>query len=248
MLRPGDTFEFPDNGFEERVLFGAYPPGSSIPLVVERAGTRHTVVLRAGAAETQGPLVTTFTLLFLSFFAVAALLAVQRPDDPRARALASFLAAFPLGVFDLVGTTSADQELLRDVLQPLILAIACHQLLTFATIFPEPALRGFRDVLRRVNLPLALTVAATSLVDNAMGDLLGRVAPHWLAAAPAALFVIYFVLVIASLFGALRDARGVDRQRVLWVALSIGVGFSGSSSTSRPSSSAIIRRGSCTRS
>jgi hypothetical protein len=161
--------------------------------------------------------------------AIAFVVALRRPDAPDARALATFLFAFGLGSF-VIPAWLPDPVLaaIAPLRGPLILLGIGYATL-FACVFPRPAERGARAVIRRAAVPVVLTLMAGSyaiaLLRNA-----GLASPAALSTAATvvqdATYALLACMVIAFAIGAI-TASGPDRRRVLWASGSVLAGFSG---------------------
>ena len=169
-----------------------------------------------------------FNVIRFAMIFIGIVIAVRRPDDKPARALVTFLIALGMTLV-AGGAWLADPaylvwRVLRNPLQNLALA----QCVIYACIFPALPEHGFRRWLHRVNPWFAVFVSIVSITSTIYQDV------HF-ASLPLGPFQFFFdwcgmllvVGIFAGYWAAIAETHGTDRQRVVWAAGSICVGFLG---------------------
>lgn len=227
-LQPGDVIAAV-GAMPPRLRYNAEPAGYTQRWNVTR-GAQHFVTTTEFTAIAQRDLMLyeIFNVVRLAMVLVAMLVALRRPDDAAARALVTFLVLMGLALL-LAGAWLPDPwygvwHLLRGPLQ----IISLSQALLYACLFPAASPSGQRAWLRAINpwLTLVLVCAVLALdgwdqspagIPN-LGPLTTII--EW---SP----MVYFLAMFRAFALARRDASPSDRQRLSWVARSIGIGFCG---------------------
>jgi hypothetical protein len=231
-IAPGDRLKLAQDTPDERIRLRTLRSGEPIAFDVFRHGVGKRVVL-SDSAPAVTPLNVSLSeaFVFLTYAVMALLIVRRRSEDPRALELAGFLAAFAFG-----GALSS--LVLQQVRGPWwvacgVVAQSAYVLggtfvTAFCASFPHPAERGFRAWVRRANAPVTLV----ALLLTVVGILGPYLAPErglsLLSITPFSLCWVFFIGgSLGSLGVSLARARGLERQQLLWIALTFGFGFSG---------------------
>jgi hypothetical protein len=223
-VRVGDVLRLHDDSFSERMRFLRQRTGETFVFDRER-GSPVTVRLVPAPVP---PFAYVFLALALSFVVVGGLLALRTPRLPEARALASMLILLGV-VFSLSPQPWMPPALVASVLigsypiQFLAFGCAVH----LATIFPAPAERGWRALVRRANpfvTAFMMLIGGWIATSGYAGE---RAAPAPVTLIGRFVWVYFLIAITSSFWIANRTASGADRKRVRWVSTSLAVGFSG---------------------
>ena len=164
-----------------------------------------------------------------AFLLIAGIVAWRRGDDPAARALALFLAAYgaALGInFNIV----ADPNLrfVPFLLTETLFALGAAAVLAFACSFPPPQPGGIRERLLRATPAigaLGLLLAGAHLFS---GFVFGNfTATRVFLVAYAVWYATVLVLALGSFIASYRTASGAERVRMWWMLMTFAIGFSG---------------------
>jgi len=227
-LLPGDVI-VPPGVLALRMRYGAEPSGFTQRWNVTRGTQQFTTATEVTPlAQRDLVLYEIFNIVRLAMVLVAILVALRRPEDAAARALVTFLVLMGATLV-LAGAWLPDPlfglwHLLRSPLEILSLS----QALLYACLFPRGSPSGQRAWLRAINPWYTLVTAAAALAleawDQSPAGLpnLGVLGPlfEW---SP----MLYFFAMFRAFALARRGASPSDRQRLSWVARSIGIGFAG---------------------
>ncbi|HTU70442.1 MAG TPA: hypothetical protein VMF11_08980 [Candidatus Baltobacteraceae bacterium] len=216
-----------ERSFDNVLRASTLRPGDAITLV--RPDGSHTVIV---ARRAQIPLALTIAILAsrLSFLLVAALIVWRRPDDPAARALATFLACYGAAM-NTGAPLWAGPPLARFfglVAEQWLFVIGAGGFVLFACRFPERARSGWKVSLERAVAPLVAFGLALSPFQ-----IYSEILHHASLAARIVLstFIVYYaallVTALALLLASFRSAAGADRVRMSWVLGVFAFGFSG---------------------
>jgi hypothetical protein len=228
----GDRLKLARDTPDERIRLRTLRSGEPIAFDVFRNGAGKRVVL-SDSAPAYTPLEISLleAFVFLTYGAMALLIVRRRSGDSRALELAGFLAAFALG-----GALSS--LVLEHVRGPWWVACGVvaqsayvmggYFVTAFCSSFPHPAERGFRRWVGRANVPVAF-VALILTVVGILGPYLDpKGGLSLLSITPFSLCWVFFIGgSLGSLGVSLARARGLERQQLLWIALTFGFGFSG---------------------
>jgi hypothetical protein len=227
-LLPGDII-VPPGVLPLRMRYGAEPAGFTQRWSVTRAAQQFTTTTEVTPlAQRDLVLYEIFNVVRLAMVLVAMLVALRRPDDAAARALVTFLVLMgvtlvPGGAW-LPDALFALWRLLRSPLEILSLS----QALLYACLFPRGSPIGQRARLRAIN-PWYTLVTTTAVVALEVWDQSAVGLPD-LGPLPTLVEwspMLYFLAMFRAFALAGRDASPSDRQRLSWVARSIGIGFAG---------------------
>ncbi|HEY8314378.1 MAG TPA: hypothetical protein VIG51_09405 [Candidatus Baltobacteraceae bacterium] len=202
-------------------------PDDTCHMTIDHLGSVRHARLNASKGSVP-PLYATIALIFvkLTFLVMGALLVWKRADERAARSLSTFFICFGLAAGS--GFTrfhAAWQLAIAYIAVESLFVIGGGAAVLFATCFPQPDRTGLRAVLRTITPPLvAILIGCTivrivaSMFGKEFNELIYVIVLFWVYAA---------VSVVASLTIALLRSSGIDRQRLLWVAATFAVGFSG---------------------
>jgi hypothetical protein len=231
-IHAGDRLMLADDTADERIRVRTLRAGEPVTYRVQSAGASRDVVLRDPApARASSAELLLQALLFLSYAGIALLIVRRRSDDARALELAAFLALFAFGA----GASSLLLQFVRSYWW-VVVGLAAQSAYAlgggFATLFcssfPQPAAGGFRGFVRRATPAVTLIAIVFTFV--------GIAGPYFwpssdlaiLSLTPFSLCWVFFIAgSLGSLGLSLARARGLERQQLLWVALTFGLGFSG---------------------
>ncbi|MBC5804544.1 MAG: hypothetical protein GIX03_16420 [Candidatus Eremiobacteraeota bacterium] len=170
-----------------------------------------------------------FQFIRIVFVVVAALIVFRRPQRADARALAAFLIStiFVVARWPWYSATLAG---VLDILRSATVVYGLMQALRFATIFPAPSTRGIRRLFEHAN-PYATAVALAIAVYAPLTTIALDVAWSQVTNIVSALSIVLIIYVVAGLASGFltgaREALPADRQRLRWIAFSIGIGLGG---------------------
>ena len=228
-IRAGDIIRPQDPSWAQHLEFRASVPGDTRRLIVTHDGRTRTVSFVEIPRWNLSSQVFTFVVVFTSFtlFVGAALIAIRASGQRAARLLAGFFVCLGLAIN---GQASLDmpQPWLSAawlVLEPAFAYLAGANFSLFAAVFPEPGGR-FRTLIERTTAPI--TAGLIGLAIYAQASLIfGTAAVQPWKVFPLYGFLLYIVASAIAFAIAERRSRGVDRQRVRWVAVSLLFGLSG---------------------
>ncbi|HEY0380935.1 MAG TPA: hypothetical protein VGC72_01940 [Candidatus Elarobacter sp.] len=228
-VHPGDRAALEDNSLANRlrllrgragerfVFAGTTPDGKPVRFVdtVQRTGP-------------PGPAHWIYELMGVVFIVVGLLVAVRRPADPVARRLVALflsLAAIihPNGPWTPIWLTG----FIVLGVGPFAQVFSAYAALSLAVTFPQPSARGIRRFLRRFNPWLLAATLAVEAVAIVLSVVLQRPTPRWLSMVATVETLAFFAAITVAFVVAIRGATGADKQRVRWVAYSLGIGFAG---------------------
>jgi hypothetical protein len=229
-LRVGDRIQPRGRAWSARDTVSTWPAGTVLTWNVVRDGHRfHARTVVSAPSPDDIVFAEIVNALRFAMLVVAFVVALRRPDAADARALATFLIAFGLASFT-VPAWLPDRAIaaLASLRGPIVFAGIGYATL-FACVFPSPAVRGLRGLIRRLTVPFTLTLCAAFYALTLLRDT-PLVAAETLARLSTVItdtsFAFLGVMVLAFALGA-AGARGPDRPRVLWAAGSVLAGFSG---------------------
>ncbi len=235
----GDRIDLAPGDLASRVsyFFGAPAPGAPVQLLVDHRGSARRVILRAASQSVPRDellriyrLVVAVESIRVVFVLVGALIVLRRPERDDARALASFLIAFPFAVFMRWPWLTVSQAALLYVTHTMAFWFALTQAIKFAIIFPHRSARGPRHAIERINRWVsAIGISYVGLAGT--WTMLSDTAPNVPAPLRIALSTVvtsYCVVALSLGFviGA-REAIPADRERIKWIGISTAIGFGG---------------------
>lgn len=216
-----------DPTFDARVVWTSPRAGESANAYLGPERVKVTLVARP--LDAAAPIVIVSEIIFLAFLAMGAIIASRKRDDDAGRALATFLVCFGCAM-----------TIDGFVFQSTILRFASYlateglfftggvALLVFACRFPALATSGFRAVIVRFAIPIALTGIAISWSRFFLFFIAGNADAMRVLIVP---FAVYFAaLLAATLFCFIISARQSEasqRVQMRWVVWTFGAGFSG---------------------
>jgi hypothetical protein len=223
-VRVGDVVRLHDHSFAERMRFLRQRAGDTFVFDREHGSA---VTVRLVPAPTP-PVVYVFLALAFAFIAVGALLALRTPQLAEARTLASMLillgVVFSLSPQPWMPPALAATALIGSYpLQFLAFGCAVH----LATIFPAPAERGWRIVVRRANPFITAFLMLIGGWITTSAFIAERTPPRPVTVIGQFVWLYFLVAITSSFWIANRTSAGADRKRVRWVSMSLAVGFSG---------------------
>jgi len=227
-IRAGDVLRLDPDTPDESIRLATLRAGEKIAFV-GRDG-RHFVLSDPSPKRTSVLQITLQSAIFLTYAAMALLIVRRRSDDRRALELAAFLALFALGsgAGSLLLHVRSYWWILTGIAAQSAYALGGGFATLFAASFPRPFASGFRAFVRRA--APAVTLLAIVLTIVSIG---GRyVAPENSIAGAAiggfaACWAFFIFGAVGSLLVTLRESTGLERQQLLWIALTFGFGFSG---------------------
>jgi len=226
-IRVGDSVSLAQPSAVNHLKFNVPRPDDRLQFIVQRTGLAHTEFLSAVAGKIEVP-DAWLTIWRLAMLFVAALIAWRRPEDPAARNLVAFLIAFGLGV-GLENNALPNALLSFTLLYLGALSAQIYGLgavARFAANFPTPDRSDTRSRIARV----ATAVAALAIVGFIAANLSVFLFNARAANLNVAFGVALALLTLAAITNfvlSFRRSAAVDRQRILWLLLTFGVGLSG---------------------
>jgi hypothetical protein len=226
-LHAGQTIQV-EPTFAELVYLSSLRAGDKITFGRED-GTRFT--LTAQPADVPLALNLIVVMTRVSFLLVAALVAWRRPEDPAARALATFLACFGAAINLGTGLWGgpAGVRLASLLVDSTLFIVGIGAVTLFACRFPTSDPSGWRRALERSVLPLTAFGITLSLASGFLAYVF-RIDYHTkrlFVSAHTLYYTLMLVAALAALVQAYRSAGAASRIRMLWVLGTFAVGFSG---------------------
>lgn len=227
-VKPGEWI-YLEPSLQARVTAYMARPGERLSMRAGRPDGPLVELVSVDAPPPPAALVAVIVVTGLSFLLIAGLVAWRRSQDPAARALATFLAAFGLGLS--LGNNVLPGASLRFaslVAAETSFLIGIASVLAFACRFPAPKPGGVRERIGRAipaiaALGLALSLARLiSMFVFGAGDL-----TRPLLTAFTGWYAIVMALTIGIFIASYRSASGADRVRLLWILATFATGFSG---------------------
>jgi hypothetical protein len=229
-LQAGDLIKPHGRDWASRDLVSTWPAGTVIAWDVRRGSQSfHTTTVVSPPTLDDAIFAEMVNAIRFAMLAVAMIVALRRPDEPAARALATFLIAFGAAAFTVPAWLP---DGLLDGVAPfkgILIVLGVGYATLFACLFPRPATGGLRAAIRHAAIPVtaALMVVFYAVIQLRKTTLLPRATVETAAAiAENATYVMLAAMVVALAIGAF-TARGPDRRRVLWATGSVLAGFSG---------------------
>ncbi|HVA33022.1 MAG TPA: hypothetical protein VNG31_02670, partial [Candidatus Baltobacteraceae bacterium] len=227
-LRAG-TPVYVEGGLGARVTAYSPRPGERLTVHVSRPDGPVLTLVAVQSPATPLGLIAIVLLTRFAFLLIAGVVVWRRAQDPAARALAVFLAAFGAALssdFDIASDPNV--RFMLFLLTETLFALGAAAVLAFACAFPPAAPGSARERLART-VPL-VALAGFALVWSrllgtfAFGDI-GAVRPLLIA------YVVWYagvvLLSLAAFIGSYRTATGPQRVRMWWILMTFGAGFSG---------------------
>lgn len=229
-LKAGDRVEPRGRAWSARDTLSAWPAGTVQYWNVERGTHRfHTQTIVTPPTPDDVVFAEIINAMRFAMLVVALVVALRRPDAAEARALATFLICFGVGAYTVPAWLPDPVLAVAGPLRNAVVVLGLGYATLFASVFPRPAERGVRSIIRRSAIPVSAVFAALifglSIVNPSAllpQSTLARVSEI----AGNAPYVLLAAMVLAFAIGAL-SARGPDRQRVFWASGSVLAGFSG---------------------
>jgi hypothetical protein len=226
---PGDRVSLEDNSLGNRLRLLQGRPGERFVFAgTSQDGKPVRFVDTLPHIGPPGPAHWIYELMDVVFIVVGLLVAVRRPGDPVARRLVALflgLAAIihPYGPWTPIWLTG----FIALGVVPFAQVFSAYAALALAVTFPQPSTRGIRRVLQRVNPWLLAATLAVEAVAIVLSILLLRPIPRLLQIIAYVETFSFFAAIAVAFTIAIRGATGADKQRVRWVAYSLGIGFGG---------------------
>jgi hypothetical protein len=225
-IRPGDRVHVVPTS-DSAIVNVVTEPGDTETI---EDGAR-TFTLRATVTP-KAPLAVAIIIYFahLAFLSMALLVAWRRPDDPAARALATFLGCFgfaigsDLGIFHPLWLRMAMVFLVQSTLY-----VGTVAALAFACRFPILPTHGVRATINRWILPIAATGVIVGCLM--MFHVVNPAATQGYRSLLPVPFIVCYLAVALAIIGVFwnsyRTSSGAERVRLRWVLLTFAIGFSG---------------------
>ncbi|HTX58723.1 MAG TPA: hypothetical protein VMH02_03525 [Verrucomicrobiae bacterium] len=210
-----------------RAIATAPRPGDRMTVRPERPDAAPVALVAVGAPPPPAGIMVVVVLTRLAFLAIAGLVAWRRRDDPAARALATFLAAYGTALsvdFDLFALPVL--RFASFVLTESLYVGGTIAVLLFACRFPPPTPGDIRRRIARAVPAIGAIGFGLSWWHLFEAFFRGSNVPALLAA-QIAWFAVVLFLALGLFVGSYRRAGGPERVRMLWMLGTFGVGFSG---------------------
>jgi hypothetical protein len=225
----GDRVQLEDQSLAHRVDLLRARVGDRFAFVgTTKDGKRTRWVDTIRRTAPPGPAAWVYELMRVAFLVVGLLVAIRRPADPTARRLVVLffsIATIIQGSAPWAPIWFTGFLLL--MLVPFAQIFSAYAALALAVTFPQRSSRGMRRFLERLNIWLLAVTLAVQAVAIVGSVVLPRPAPAWLAVVAAVATLAFFGAIAVAFTLAIREASGADKQRVRWVAYSLGIGFAG---------------------
>jgi hypothetical protein len=219
---------YPEPSLQARVITYSSRPGERLTMHVGRPDGPTVTLIATEVTPPPMVLIAILVLTRLAFLLVAGIVAWRRPQDPAARALATFLAAYGVGLaidFGIFADTTLRFASL--VLDETLFLIGGVAVLAFACRFPAPKPGGFRERLARAVPAIAAVGFALSWARIFGAFAFGTAGLRPLLAAYVVWYSLVLLLALGSFVGSYRSASGPERVRMSWILTTFGVGFCG---------------------
>ncbi len=230
----GDRITLRDRSLRNRIAFLVQPaPGDRLNVVVEHGAMRRVVTLVAARiALPAGTSALYFSgvvyqLIRVVLVALATLIAIRRPARSDARAIASFFIAFAFADWPGWRWYPVAAAFALDILRSLALLFSFEQLVLFAARFPQPSAAGARRWIERLASPLFALWALAFCADEVLTALGATPISGFAETIFSAVVLLDLIFIGAAFTLAGREGTAEDRQRLRWVALSLGIGVCG---------------------
>lgn len=227
-LRPGESIDI-QRTLAARVMVVAPRPGDRLIVHLNRPDGPLVALTATASPPAPIGLLVIVTLTRFAFLLIAGIVAWRRGNDPAARALALFLAAYGAGIgIDLHVVPDPNLRFVPFVLVESLFALGAASALAFACSFPPPPPAGVRERLARATPAIGAIGVLLAFAYLFSAFIFGN---PGIARLLLITYVVWYAAVLLVALGAFiasyRTASGAERVRMWWILMTFGIGFSG---------------------